>query len=1089
MCEPYHGRKLIGWPALPGHLRSDNHTSSLCSSLRAQEEHTAELAREEQLRAEWSEAFLASWSALVNPPTSSQNDGYPHNLPSYHFDDDVLISLGDAPASSVAPVMADEYEQFQLGTAMRLAKSLGIGHTTLSALLEFGDEELVDSTMTNVMQDADLSDDPDGDEIHARHFGFQTSFPPSHSEEWFPYANKTLFLLDTLDNLPRLRILDTLMRMILWVLCEAGAKNDSSIKTIKFESVLGNIFYMNDITAIITKIWHGEKLCKEVPLHQLCPHYIDESGKAYFVDEFARLRNGQFIIPKRWRQRENDKYIADGFAVICISNESQAVYHVDHENELIFEAKDLAFNFLDLLEHSLLPCCDACSKDHLSKMPNPLRELAEGEPLYSSWISVWCDDMSANCSKSWNKHWNTYITHANLPRRFLQQEFHVHFASTSPSASIVEQFGALKKLIDFLSHRGTHKNPIRVPDPSTVDALADNPMQSEECGHIGGNGNCDCRKCSQGGSEAFKVSSDGYDSLFEAQNSCTADVTLNKVRCQVKLACSSIESAVKTRQTNTGVKDAYTQHWIDQLIPRACQLKVEKPQSTEEEITNELMTWVVENGCNIYNPFLQMEGIVKLQSSSIDGLTIPPIRSAYLHQYRNLLIGRQFKQILQTSVFHLHGKLDENHFLLWKAVGSLCALLWYLEIANLEEYLCDLKLAIDNVLNVFAVIDPTKIWKKIKLHLLVHIIEDVQRFGPIIGRSTEVFECFNAIFQFCAILSNRLAPSHDIAIQLADQESFKQRITGGMWKQPDDEWVRASPKICGFLEKHHILQNHLRWMVTKPVIPGAAILLPEKKRQELMWCNTAVSKAINPPTHNEGSSWLSCHKVTASTGDICKLSSWVFVCSPFDVNIKGSSILGQINEIIQAKDESTTYVTVNCFEIGSQRHQVYDMPVALLRQQEQSSLVVDLKCVPSGLRPRQQEREDSGQMEKFIEHKLIEHHILNMHALHNAHLLHSVLPRDLTIPQPYLGNQRETHDKLSSGLKVAYDIKQAKQKEAKEKKKQQKDLEKQQAKNKVQGDTLATDGDANGEVPRSLSAVAGEGQVSSRQGAKKRKQG
>ncbi|KDQ55321.1 hypothetical protein JAAARDRAFT_195723 [Jaapia argillacea MUCL 33604] len=892
------------------------------------------------------------------------------------------------------------------------------------------------------------------------------------------------------------------MRMILWVLREAGAKNvpsfnalhkvqdglrkDSSIKTIKFELVLGNIFYMNDITAIIAKdysnplirphiirylqmtdgvvseIWHGEKLCKEVPLHQLCPHYIDKSGKAYFVDEFAWLRNGQFIIPKRWRQQENHEYIADGFAVICISNKSQAVYHVDHENELIFEVKDLASNFLDLLEHSLLPCCDACSKDHLSKMPNPLRELAEGEPLYSSWISVWCDDVSANCSKSWNKHWNTYITHANLPRRFLQQEFHVHFASTSPSASIVEQFVALKKLIE-----GTHKNPIRVPDPSTggfcrfrvfpVDALTDNPMQSEECGHIGGNGNCDCRKCSWGGSEAFKVSSDGYDSLFEAQNSRTADVTLNKVRCQVKLACSGIESA------------------IDRLIPRACQLKVEKPQSTEEEITNELMMWVVENGRNIYNLFLQMEGIVKyiwhmthtalsndalaaffirLQSSSIDGLTIPPIRSTYLHQYRNSLIGQQFKQILQMSVFHLHRKLDENHFSLWKAVGSLCALLWYPEIANLEEYLCDLKLAINNVLDIFTVIDLTKIWKKIKLHLLVHIIED--------------------------------------------------RITGGMWKQPDDEWVCASPKICGFLEKHCILQNHLRWMVTKPAIPVAATLLPKKKRQELMWCNTTVSKAINPPTHNEDSSWLSCHKITTSTGDICKLSSWVFVCSLFD----GMSILGRINEIIQAKDESTTYVTVECFEIGSQRHQVYDMPVALLHQQEQSSLVVDSKavhfiinvqhdcdhaqCVPSGLRPRQQECEDSGQMEKFIEHKLIEHHILNMHALHNAHLLRSVLPRDLTIPQPYLGNRRETHDKLSSGLKVAYDIKQAKQKEAKEKKKQQKDLEKWQAKDKVQGDALATDGDANGEVPRSLSTAAGEGQVSSRQGsgpAKKQKRG
>jgi hypothetical protein len=86
----------------------------------------------------------------------------------------------------------------------------------------------------------------------------------------------------------------------------------------------------------------------------------------------------------------------------------------------------------------------------------------------------------------------------------------------------------------------------------------------------------------------------------------------------------------------------------------------------------------------------------------------------------------------------------------------------------------DIEVTVENVLDLFIVIDPKRIMDKVKLHLLVHIHQDVLQFGPLVGVATEIFECFNAVFRMCSIMSNHLAPSRDIAHQLADQEGMKQ---------------------------------------------------------------------------------------------------------------------------------------------------------------------------------------------------------------------------------------------------------------------------------------------------------------------------
>jgi hypothetical protein len=96
---------------------------------------------------------------------------------------------------------------------------------------------------------------------------------------------------------------------------------------------------------------------------------------------------------------------------------------------------------------------------------------------------------------------------------------------------------------------------------------------------------------------------------------------------------------------------------------------------------------------------------------------------------------------------------------------------------------------IGNVLDAFALIDPSKIINKTKLQILLNLVEDVRCFGPAIWYSTEIFKCFNAIFRLCSVLNNHQALSRDIANKFASMDSLKHILSGGYWKSSDGEWV------------------------------------------------------------------------------------------------------------------------------------------------------------------------------------------------------------------------------------------------------------------------------------------------------------
>ncbi|KAJ6605149.1 hypothetical protein B0H10DRAFT_2311807 [Mycena sp. CBHHK59/15] len=552
------------------------------------------------------------------------------------------------------------------------------------------------------------------------------------------------------------------------------------IPSIPCKSPLGNVFFINDLDdncsggLSLKKDWANPAVRAQMHVYPeilddgvnmdldvLSPMY-DAGTEPLLLNELARLKNGDFVVPVRWLMYRG-KVHADAF-VVSVNQVTRNLFPNGAVRNYV-----LSVNFAQGFP------AETTNSGHLACMPNPKREIAGGDPLYVTLVDFFGDDVSGNRSKSWNKHLNAYMTNRTLPRKLLQQEFHVHFVSTSLHDRWLSN---VSLIVQHVRDRDTHSNPVRVQDENG------RPHDSVFIATVH-------RRQPHAEQQVLPQ--------MPSWEPRTKEHTLTELKKQVELACGGVSKRVQELQTQTGNS------------ARAAEMRRQDPDASEAAIKSELIQWMRDNEEKLYSPFLTLKGFdpavdtpvellhtillgavkylwhishtpwsaekkktysIRLQATGTNGLSIHAIRANYIMQYAGSLIGQQFKTIIQTAVFHLHDLVTEDQFTAWKAVGELSALLWVPEIRDLSRY-----------------------------------------------------RSFNAVFRYCSIYSNHLAPSRDIAIQFGRQETVKHQLTGGRWmSKSTGDWHAAGPGVRHFIEKHPILQRLVGWTPEKQLKHGTCYL-------------------------------------------------------------------------------------------------------------------------------------------------------------------------------------------------------------------------------------------------------------------------
>jgi hypothetical protein len=215
-------------------------------------------------------------------------------------------------------------------------------------------------------------------------------------------------------------------------------------------------FYPEETSGPLSETFQAERWMEYTP-SQLTPMH-SRGHQRWWIEELAQLRDGRYIIPHTWISRNGELTTDVSFA----TRTEDGRWRLQKDIEETINATELALDFDDIRAEFGVHL-SWVEEDDVPAMPNAMRGLVEDdEDLFVLMVSLWADDVSGNRSKQYNKHMNMCAGNGCLPGRLLQQEFNVHYISTSPHASSAEQFATFRDHV-----KSTETEPVKCFNAAT----------------------------------------------------------------------------------------------------------------------------------------------------------------------------------------------------------------------------------------------------------------------------------------------------------------------------------------------------------------------------------------------------------------------------------------------------------------------------------------------------------------------------------------------------------------------------------------------------------------------------------------------
>lgn len=541
--------------------------------------------------------------------------------------------------------------------------------------------------------------------------------------------------------------------------------------------------------------------------HPMVTKRIRGVDKDFWIGNLVKTRTMLAVID-RFYTMNHDTVMFEGYAVTQTQDQEGYVFvsipekvHVKLD-EIVTVVSDqidqtqMYFQPSVYANPSLLDQCNGLLHK-LRQRPNLKRESGDPHRRYKPVkvipLNFFTDDMSGNRTKKHNKFDSWIMVPAALPLKERHALENTAFICTDHALSAMEMLPAIVKDLLLLENGVEMMLPggeaVIVTAPLQF-ITADNARHSEIASSRGAISSKPCRKCEWEVKTPARPDGGDYDAAPRSE---------------------SVVSEMYRRYLSSGCDQS---HLVDKeagykLVGGQALLALKSFDTMLDCPIELLHTIMLGVGKNLVKSLLQ-DHLKPQEKHQLEKGLFGYVSKGFTRKLRSSLrlhgsfLGRDYKILIQQIPVVLNqlmqaGSIRDNDQGVqlirncFDDLGRLVSLVYISKIKSKSNmYLTEVATAYRHLRSSVLSHDEFRkakfprrqtrgIYKSSKMHILHHLVDDIQRFGSAVFYETEKGEQFNKFIRECLFRTNRHNPSRDTAVAFAKRMMAKHVLTGGSW--------------------------------------------------------------------------------------------------------------------------------------------------------------------------------------------------------------------------------------------------------------------------------------------------------------------